>query len=232
MRTVSTYLDLALSLLIASVSSPVGAVIVPGQVDDFEDGGFLGWQAGQQNRNGPANIASGGPAGLDDNYLLLASDGSGSGGRLVAFNGNQWAGDYLSAAVGSIRLQVNNLGATDLVLRLILEGAGQNLGTLSSVNVPAGSGWTTVSFSLAAENLAGGNYHTVLSSVATLDLVHSPNAITSRQAAPTIIAKLGVDNMTAVPEKAPSNIPTIPIWGLGLLTLLVACIGIRRMPIH
>jgi hypothetical protein len=41
-----------------------------------------------------------------------------------------------------------------------------------------------------------------MGSVAELNLVHSPAVITNRAGAPNIIAQLGVDNITAVPEPA------------------------------
>ena len=132
-----------------------------GQVDDFEDGTVQGWLTGSVNQNPPINIATGGPGGVDDNFLRLTSTGGfGPGSKMVVFNDDQWTGDYLGSGVSSVRMQVNNLGANDLVLRLILkdDAHGQSLTTLSPVNVPSGSGWTTVSFSLNSANLSGGNF--------------------------------------------------------------------------
>ncbi len=193
-------------LLVAIHALPIWAVIVPGQVDHFEEGGLLNWRAGGVgNPNPPMNIASGGPGGADDNYLQLTSNGSGlAGGKLVVFNSNQWAGDYLGAAITSIDMQVKNFGTTDLMLRLILTDSlhAQALTTVSHVNVPAGGGWNTVSFSLDAANLTGGTYQTVISSVVELNLVHSPTVIAHRSLSPDIVAQLGVDNITAVFESS------------------------------
>ena len=209
--------------LILAHAVQLGATIIPGQVDDFEDGGLQSWQAGGSvNPVGPTNVSTGGPTGVDDNFLRLRSNGSTSaGGKLVAFNADQWAGDYLTMGVGSFQIQVNNLGATDLVLRLILENStvGQSAGTLTPVHLPAGSGWSTVSFSLAPDNLSGGIASTVLSNVTTLNLVHSPNAIIARSSAPNIVAELGVDNSVAVPIPEPT-------------TLLMAASGAVIMLVH
>ncbi len=181
------------------LAGQAGAAVTLGQSDNFESG-LQGWTSGLNNPNGPAIDNS---AGTEDNFLRLSASGlSSSGGRLVAFNSGQWAGNYLAAGVDAIRMQVNNLGATDLALRLIFESAtlGQNLGTLSPVNVAAGSGWNTVSFSLAAANLGGGDYAGVLGDVSALTLLHSPDFTIFRTDTPFIAAQLGVDNIAAVPE--------------------------------
>jgi hypothetical protein len=184
---------------VAALATSAPAAILVGQIDDFENGTLQGWEAGSHNPHGPTNVLSGGPIGVGDNYLRFASDGAGPGGRLVGFNSERWEGDYLEAGVTSIRMQVNNLGTTNLLLRLILIGAG-SLTTASPVNVAAGSGWTTVSFSLAPANLIGSSYDTVLSGVSELNLVHSPNVVGHRTGTPNIAAQLGIDNVTAVPE--------------------------------
>ena len=92
----------------ATTTPAARAAIVAGQVDDFEDGTTRNWQTGAGNPNPGTNVAAGGPAGADDNYLLLRANGGGSGGRLVAFNSAQWAGNYLAANVNEIEMQVNS----------------------------------------------------------------------------------------------------------------------------
>src|SRR5688572_31463926 len=103
-----------------------GAVI--GQIDDFEDGTTQNWVAGGGPFNQgppfpPANITTGGPAGLDDNYMQVTSiGGSGPGSRLVALNAfGQWAGNYTSLNLGVISMDLINLGQTDLEIRLYME---------------------------------------------------------------------------------------------------------------
>jgi hypothetical protein len=186
---------------------PAPAAVIAGQVDNFEDGSLRNWSGGTNNPNAPVNIATGGPGGVNDNYLRLSSNGGTSaGGKLVAFNpGAQWSGDYITAGVDSIQMQVSNQGNTALTLRLIFVSTlGQTLGTVAAVSVPAGSGWTTASFPLTPGNLTGGTFGSVMSSVAELNLVHSPTAITTRSSSPNIVAQLGVDNVSAVgvPEPA------------------------------
>ena len=46
------------------------------QLDDFEDASTQSWGTGGANPVPPVNISSGGPAGLDDNYLQMTSTGA------------------------------------------------------------------------------------------------------------------------------------------------------------
>jgi hypothetical protein len=214
--------------IILAQAAPTRAAITFGQVDDFEDGTLQSWEAGgAANPVGPSNVATDGPAGTDDNFLRLRSDASGAGGKLVVFNTAQWAGDYLGAGVSAIRMQVNNAGSTDLVLRLILTnfGTGQSLTTVAPVGLASGSGWTAVSFSLASSNLAGGNYAAVMSAVSELNLVHAPAVIDDRRLSPPLTAQLRLDNIAAVPEPG-----TALLVGLGMVALMLVAAGRSHRP--
>lgn len=120
---------LALAVLTILTAAP-GAALTIGQTDTFEDGTTAGWSVGVGSPVPPQNIASGGPGGLNDNYLRLRSvGGDGPGSRLVAFNRAQWTGDYVSAGAGAVAMDVINLDITDLSLRLVFSaGGGANLG--------------------------------------------------------------------------------------------------------
>ena len=191
------------------VSQAGRAAIVAGQIDTFEDAlnPTLNWSNGASNLT-PADRLDGGPGGAGDHYMRLRSSGSGAGGRLVVFNSQQWAGDYLDAGVSAIQMQVNNSGATNLSLRLLLIdfANGQSMTSAAAVNVPSGSGWTTISFPLAPDHLTGGDYATTMANVGELNLLHSPAEppVLSRQLTPPIVATLGVDNITAVAVPEPA----------------------------
>ena len=91
------------------VCAPAHAVSV-GLTDTFAGVSTAGWSTGGASPVPPAAQAGGGPAGAADPYLLLSAIGhAGAGGRLVAFSGAQWAGDYLQAGVSAISLDANNL---------------------------------------------------------------------------------------------------------------------------
>ena len=208
------WLVVATALATGLVSLPADAVSV-GMVDTFAGVSTAGWSTGAASPVPPVAQAGGGPAGAADPYLLLTATGSvGAGGRLAAFSGAQWAGDYLQAGVNAIGLDVNNLGSTDLALRLVFEAAQGNAVTQDVVLLPAASGWRHVAFSILPASLTGAGT-TVLAGVLRYRLIHNPDATAL---GPVVAASLGVDNISAVPEPGPMS-----LWaaGLALLGLVV-----------
>ncbi len=207
----------ASALLAATLSLPAFA-LTPGLPDTFEAGSEDGWASGAGNPSPPVAVPGGGPAGANDGYLLLSASGSpGAGGRLVAFGGPQWAGDYTQAGVTGITLDVKNLGATDLSLRLLFSSALGNAYSLTPVLVLAGSDWQPVRFDTRPAALAGVGAAS-LPAVTGLRLYHSPT-LGEPTAAPFVAARLGLDNVTAVPE---------PITGHLLLAGLALLAAVRR----
>lgn len=211
------------------------AVPVVGQVDTFEDGSTQGWIINLLGTGSPpaaalpTNISTGGPGGVDDNFLQLTSlGGAGAGNRLVAINVDpRWTGNYIAAGVNAITMDVNNLGSTDLSLRLLFEHAavGPPTDTAISTNpvlVPAGSGWTQVTFLIGVENLTAGvgNVSAALGDVSIIRIFHNPDL---QFPGPAIAAQVGVNNITAVYVPEPS---TFALAALGILGMLA--LGARR----
>ena len=217
----------ALVALFAAPVAPAHAVVL-GELDTFS-ASTEGWFAGGGPLGGvpptpPTVIADGGPGGVGDSYLQVASTGSaGPGSRLVAMNAAQWAGDYLSAGIAGIAMDLRNLGATDLTLRLLFEdpmgGAPANVGATSfAVTLFAGGGWTHVVFPIAPADLTmlAGDAATLLASTTVMRLYYGPDAIFP---GPTLAASLGVDNIEAVGASAvpePGALALL-LGGLGLL---------------
>ncbi len=195
---ITTILLLATALLL---SAPAGAV-TPGQVDDFEDGTTQNWTVGSPHPEPPVNVPTGGPDGADDNYLLAtASGGNGPGSRLAVRNGIQWAGDYLAAGVASLELDLLNLGNVDLDIRLLFEDTSTGSPTHVAVtswaaHLPAGSGWTAVSFPIAPADLIPllGSVEGALENATGLRIFHNPDA---GFPPPPVVAQLGIDNIRA-----------------------------------
>lgn len=188
-----------------------------GMTDTFELGADGGWTTGAASLVPPVVVAGGGPAGAADGFLQLSSlGGAGASSKLTVIAGAQWTGDYVAAGVNRITLDLNNLGATDLSLRLWLSGPlGATAVSTSAVLLPAGSGWTHASFALDTSALSG-DAAAVLPGVQQLRLFHGTSATFPGEA---LAATLGVDNVTAVPEPAATWL---------LLPGLAVLIGLRR----
>lgn len=192
--------------------------VVPGQLDSFQDGSLHGWSNGPNNPAPPLWLASGGPAGDGDAFMRLSASGAGPGGKLVAISGPGWAGDYLAAGVTAITMDLRNFGATDLALRLLVEGdAGSLAWSSSAVLLGTGSGWSGAAFSLSPADLGGNQPALALASAHRIRLYHGQTAGFPGQ---DIVALLGVDNIAAVPEPA-------AVW-MSLAGLAALIAGQRR----
>lgn len=220
-------LVLVLTLGAGLAVSPGALGVATGQVDTFEDGTTQNWVVGllgAAHPAPPANISTGGPAGANDNFLLLTSvGGSGAGNRLTAINVGQWAGDYISAGLTSIRMDVNNLGSSELALRLLFAdpevGPPTDLAfSTEAIVVPAGSGWMSVVFPISVSDLTAGqgSVEAALKDVTEMRIFHSVSAGFPGE---SLVASLGVDNIQAA---VPDGSPTIVLLGCGLVGLAVA----------
>jgi len=178
--------------------------IVFGQIDDFEDGTTQNWGPGF-SPNPPVNIPDGGPLGVGDNYLEITSTGvvDTAGSRLISFNLAQWLGDYPSNGVSEITMDVNNLGAVPLDLRVSIDGPGGTFSSTSSIPLPVGSGWTTVIFPVTPTSFSSVLDFSAVPGfdvTATLGGVFELRILSSSVPSwfgDTIDATLGVDNIVA-----------------------------------
>lgn len=217
------------ALAVAVCAAPAGAQVVLGQVDTFEDGTTQGWGVGPGGSPVPPTNATGGPAGADDNFLLLLSLGGagGPGSRLVTFNDAQWGGDYLTAGIGTIQMDLNNLGPNDLFIRLLFAdpvgGPPSNIAITDALFLPTGSGWVHATFDVRPASLITllGTATDALANATELRIFHNPDPDFPGPpiGIPAIEARLGVDNIAAVPE--PSAIVFLAAGGMGGIALLV-----------
>jgi hypothetical protein len=177
---------------------------IVGQIDDFEGTPpTQSWTNGH-NTNAESNVNTGGPAGAGDNYLrIAASGGVGAGSRLAAFNmATRWVGNYTTAGVTGIEMDLKNLGTAPLQMRLGLEDTSQTrFSSTLAFPLPADGLWHHARFGLGATDLtrSGGSAQlaTALTRVRQLRVIHSSSADFTGDPVNTAV---GVDNIRAVPE--------------------------------
>lgn len=174
-----------------------------GQTDDFEDGTVQNWIIGATGSSSPVNVSTGGPGGVDDNFLEYTSNGaSGIGSRMAIFNSNnQWSGDFISEGVVEIQFDVEVV-TNDLHLRLAFQGpGGTRMISTVPVVVTAGSGWNSVALPLGLSDFTivqGANtVAEVLASVFTMRIISVTDENIDNWRGQTIAATLRVDNITA-----------------------------------
>jgi hypothetical protein len=228
---------IAIAVFVGTIFGPTPALAIPFTPDTFEDGSTQGWVVNLVGMGShpapPENIAGGGPLGAGDNFLqLTALGGGGNASRLSVINASQWAGDYIDAGVTAITMSVINLGSTDLFLRMAFEdpipGPPMNIAYSSDpVFLAAGSGWTNVAFPVGPSFLSAGigDVLTALQNTTVIRLYHSEADNFPNPGFPidAIDARLGVDNITAIPEPATLSL---------LATGIVAVAAKRRRRNH
>jgi hypothetical protein len=226
------------ALLVAQTPTVAAGQIAAGYINDFEDGTTQGWVTNLLGFGSvppelvPANVSSGGPSGVDDNYLRLVSiGGSLPGGKLVAINPLNWGGNYLAAGITEIRFDAINLGASDISLRFLLEdptgSPPTNIAvTSAAATLFAGGGWQAVVLPLfGAGGLVPflGTVEGALTNATTARIYHS--SLATFPGEPTV-ATLGIDNIRAVGAVAAVPEPTTAV----LLTVAVVMFALMRSP--
>ena len=199
--------------------------LVFGQIDDFEDGTTQFWGNGGAGAPPVLNIDTGGPGGVDDNFMQITSIGGGGAGRyLVAFNQTQWIGNYIATGVISIEMDLRNQGSVNLSIRLAFKETGNfgSPGYLSSTAalLAPGSGWQHFVFTISVGSMIpiGGpvDFNTFFSTGnGEMRIINEVG--TTNLNGDVVAAQLGVDNIHAVPEPS-----TFLLGAFGLVVLAAA----------
>jgi hypothetical protein len=171
--------------------------------NDFEMGTLQGW-ATVTGAPQPESVNSGGNP---DRFLRVTADGgTGAGSQLFAFNRSmRWTGNYKSTNVGAVTIDLKNLGAAPLSMRLAFRESG---GTWYAANdayeLPADGTWHSTQFDLLASEftaLEGATpFDTGMTRVSEFRVLHSTDVDYTGD---VIAASFGMDNLLAVvPEPA------------------------------
>jgi hypothetical protein len=196
------------AFVLATSNVSLGGQVVLGQVDDFQNGTAQGWSNGVDPD--PVNVPSGGPAGATDAFLQVSSGTLGGGPRLITFNDAQWIGNYASAHVNEISMDLKDLGSQTLSMRIAMRATNGNSGTpgyasTTAFSLPADNAWHHAVFFIDTAHLTGINspaaLSTFLTSVGDFRLLSSANPALVGD---SLSGRFGVDNITAIPE--PSGI--------------------------
>lgn len=200
-RGISVNRFLIRTVLVTSISVFIGlsaswghATITLNQVDTFQTGSTLEW-AGNAS---PTNIPAGGREGALDGFLKISS----VSGHLATFNQTQWVGDFTTAGIEAIELDMNHLAGDPISIRLyVLDSTGNAFA--STVAKPiVDNTWKRYQFGLAATdltNLGGGTLETTLAGVSKILIRYDVAAMpTPTGIQVSVTATLGIDNIRAI----------------------------------
>jgi hypothetical protein len=197
------------AIFFASISSTASGISL-GQVDDFQDGSTQHWGISLL----PENIADAGPDGVGDNALLItAHGGHGPGGRLLtATDGFQWDGNWTSAGVTQIAIDVRNPNQYPLMMRIGIAGpdgiGGAGFGdahvSTNPITVPADDAWHSITFPATAADFTSTSTSTniaaALAGVSQFRVLHNPEISFLGE---TVSGSFYMDNIRALAAAAP-----------------------------
>jgi hypothetical protein len=217
--TARTYFFLGVSLFLGLVPLPPVHAVTPGQIDTFQDGTTDNWFNGGNMQ--PMNISSGGPLGANDHFLKVTANGSGSLGRLTVFNRTQWLGNYITAGVNEIDLDLNNFSNITLSIRLAFKSdtfsGVPGYVTTNAFSLAPNSGWQHAVFSITPATMTAVNgpspFATFFSAPAEFRIINASS--TGDLNGDSVVGQLGIDNILAVPE--PPSVALIALVSLSML---------------
>ncbi len=196
------------------------ANIAIGSSSNFNNFDSGQWSNGVQTAD-PA-IMLGGPAGPNDPYLRVTSDGAGAGGKLTVFNNaSEWTGLWLTAGITRVEMDFRNFDPQNRTLYMRLgfltsAGQGQPGWCTNAFLVPADGQWHHAVFTITPETMTRvGNaydWETAMQWVTQLRILHS---ITPSPVGTNFASSVGIDNIIALP--LPGTLTALAPCGMLLL---------------
>jgi hypothetical protein len=188
----------------------VGLAITFPHTDDFQDGTTQNWTNGAGGA-GIVNVASGGPEGAMDKFLQVSSGSFPLRPDLVTFNTMQWIGDYNSADVSAVSMDLKYISVGDPSIDVkpirIALWDGKFLGYASADGAAGGAfllpndgQWHHWTFSLTdnAMVLIGGT-KTLAEQLSNMQQFRILSSAVPSTQGDSLSVQLGIDNITAVP---------------------------------
>jgi hypothetical protein len=198
----------------------VGECVTLNQVDTFQ-GSTNNWTDGHAGDN-LAVIANGGPNGAGDSYLQVSSGSAGGEPRLITFNQSQWTGNYIAAHVKSISMELKNFGFSTLPIRIAIRNqtgsaAVPGYSSTNAFMLPADGNWHLALFKLDTSNMTpvGLGLPPLSTELLTVKDFRLLSAGQPAIIGDVISARIGVDDITAVPE--PASYILLTIGGAALI---------------
>ncbi len=233
-----------LTRLVWAVAAPATMLLTPsagpaqvtaGQIDTFEggtSGSLMNWSQGINAPQGSLVVATGGPAGAADHFMQITADSTSLGGnRLTAFNRVQWLGNYNTAGITAIEMDLNALtAASPLSMRIAFKSGTSTIspGYVSNpFTLPNDGQWHHAVFPLDAADFTAINsptaFGTFMSSPAEFRVIQSSAPSLNGNA---IDAVVGVDNIHAIGQPVPE--PTGVLLAAAGVSFLAGSLRRRR----
>jgi len=180
------------------------------QTDSFQDGTTRDWT--NETDTAVTNQASGGPGGTGDKFLQVSLGTFFGAPSLSALNGEQWSGDYNTAKVGTIAVDLKYIAVGDPMadiqpIRIAIFDPLSFTGYTSSTGAPGGAfslpndgAWHHWVFSLNASALtANGSPPPLATQLSDVPQLRILSSATADPFGDDLNVQLGIDNITAVP---------------------------------
>ncbi|MFO0912905.1 MAG: hypothetical protein U0795_08105 [Pirellulales bacterium] len=193
-------------MMIGSAVADAATIYVP---QGFDSGKAEGW-SGASGSAAPKVMASGGPQGAGDEYLLATSlGGGGRGSHLAVYQTSAaWVGDLQGAGAKGLSVDLMNpTSSQPLTMRLVVFGPRVNESRWTStaaLSIPNDGQWHRFYFPLGSSVMTrvAGNASYDQTAKGALRLMLRHDTLTPSSGGTAIRAQLGIDNIALVPEPA------------------------------
>lgn len=158
----------------------------------------MGWLGGTTITN-----LGNGQGGAADRFISVDSvNAGGPGSKVSCYNvDGRWAGNYITAGVTSIQVDMINLNTTTLQMRMVLHSGINRWTSTNFMLLAPGTGWQHFTFDISPASLTQvsglANYAATLSNIDRLMFRHDTGQPSA--GGESIDGTVGIDNVHAIP---------------------------------